>query len=115
MNRLSHPRSVLREAIVALLCALMLLSGLVQARALAAKASGTHEFALCLPEGGTNGQNDHDCSDCRLTPVGTLPLPQALAEARIPHSLALWRAFVTFSFEASSFLRPYLRGPPTQA
>ena len=113
----SSPRSLRREAVVAFLCAIMLLAGLAQARVMAAKADGAHAFALCLSDDGSPSgtSGDHDCASCRLTSVGAVPLPPIGFGERAFTRQSQVALSPAFALDDISFLRPWLRGPPVNA
>lgn len=117
--RLRH--SLLREIIIPLLCAIMALGGIAQARAQGDKiADPAYQtaFMLCNPQSTTGDSEplpDHDCGDCCLPGPAAAPpyrSPFALRYARIvtvePQSVLLAPRHI-------AALLPWSRGPPAQA
>ena len=112
--------SFLRESLAALICALVLLAGVVQARAgteQAAKSGFASALVLCQQNAlsGDGPQPDSSCDHCRVpVPLATgAPAPVSLLMARdiirSPLSLPI-QAHV----EARQVFLPEARGPPVQ-
>lgn len=114
-------RSFLRETIIPLLCAVMALWGIAQARAQAGKlADPAHvaAFMLCTPASATGGGDpapDHDCGNC------CLPNTASLVEHRFPGPLRLTVVLAAapgIQKIASGRIAtdlPWSRGPPDRA
>ncbi len=117
--RLRHP--LLREIIIALLCAIMALWGIAQARAQGGKiADPTNQtaFMLCTPQslsGDSEAPANHDCGDC------CLPNPVAVPRYRAPLALRYHRIVAVEPQtgapvpQRSATLLPWSRGPPALA
>jgi hypothetical protein len=103
---------ILRDLVIPLLCAALVLGGIASARALGSKAVGTAHLELCLPSGSDDATTHHDCDACCLpmpTSLGRLPEPSAVeATAGQPLQPA--------SYPGQPFrpypLLPWSRGPP---
>lgn len=115
------PERLLRNLLAVLACMVMLLSGVAQQRAFAAKAvTGSHHLQLCLPSGdggepAPSTPSLHDCFECCL---GTYP-PLASAQA-FATSVVEWQRFAplpeaTPEPQSTLAVRPPSRGPPEQA
>lgn len=113
--------SLLREIVIPLLCAIMALWGIAQARAQGGKiADPAHQtaFMLCTPQSSTGDGEpppDHDCGDCCLpNPVftGGYRAPFALRYQRIVAVEPQARPLAPRRLTA---LLPWSRGPPAQA
>lgn len=118
MRIFSFHRALLREAIVPLLCALMALWGIAQARTQASfvadPAHLTH-LALCTttPSSGTDDAPEHDCGACCLPGAGGVTgLPQAhpalqprLLATLLPHGRDT-------AVHPRAIVLPWSRGPP---
>lgn len=115
-------RPFLREIVIPLLCAVMALWGIAQARAQAGKlADPAHVagFMLCTPAStaGSGGEPapDHDCGNCCLpNPVSPVehrfaePLRLALVLARAPGIEKIASGRIATDL-------PWSRGPPDRA
>ncbi len=114
-------RLLLREALVPLFCAIIALSGVVQARAqggkLANPAAMIH-LAGCGPSLANPGDvpsPNHDCSDCSLpTPAGTNDWRLSLALRFLERAAPLPGVGAVTSGEISTAI-PWSRGPPGAA
>lgn len=107
--------AMLREALLALLVALLFVAGLAALRAKAESVDGgglRHGLALCLSGEDGAPAPDHDCDSCRLGPAPALVPPFRSGAALVQsHGRILpGEAFEQISAPGRS--RPWSRGPP---
>ena len=109
---------LLRDIVAALLLALTLLAGIVQARAATEKAAGlgfAGAFELCLQAGKSGPaahDRDHNCDECRIPAFVSAPLP--MPPAVHPLRIALCDSLPTET-DCTADQRmdhPVSRGPP---
>lgn len=115
------PLRFLRNLLALLACMVMLLYGVAQQRAFAAKAvTGSSHLQLCLPgsdvgDPAPSTPTLHDCFECCL---GTHPALPSLSSFRA--SAVQWQRFApqpeaTDQPQPTLAVRPPSRGPPEQA
>jgi len=114
-------RLFLREIVIPLLCAVMALWGIAQARAGASKlADPAHAaaFLLCTPMSATGGSDappDHDCGNCCL-PNTVSPTEHRVAlPLRLAVVLAQAPGIATIASGRILTDLPWSRGPPDRA
>lgn len=122
MFPLRTPLRFLRNVLAVLACALMLLSGIAQQRAFAARsvAPGGAGLMLCQPNGGTQEHEPaapvlHDCFECCLSTVpGLLPVA-AVLHTVVPSRIVKLSMPAPLPGTATVVAKPYSRGPPEAA
>lgn len=119
MIRFWRTPSLFRESLAALICALVLLSGVVQARAgteFAAKSGFVSTLALCQQKGlaGDAPNPDSECDHCRMpVPLAFAQVVPSCIEARFALGTEL-PAPVVAGLVFTRTILPEARGPPAQ-
>lgn len=120
MAWLRNGRSIGRELLVALFCALVVLTGLVQARAgteFAGRSGFSSQLSLCLPsgEGGQAPEGGADCDHCRMPASVAFAVPNSLPLAVPSVARRAENAVAVVSPTIRLIEHPEARGPPARA
>lgn len=112
-------RSLFRESLVAFICALTLLAGVMQARAgteFAAKSGFASALTLCQQSGSGGGspEPEPNCDHCRMPAPLSLGMPFSVSSCLRMAQVEKAASAKPFFFASTRTVLPEARGPPQQ-